>query len=239
MLRPPPAIAALLKRVPGLQALVRRIEDADHFALERSIRWGSKLVVLQPYTTSAEERYPALFERLARELGSLAEPRILSFGCAGGEEVRALRRRLPQARITGVDVNPRAIARAQRKDRDPLSCYLLADRPPAGEVFDAILALSVFRHGTLERERPESCSAVLPFERVAEILSSLDEALQPGGWLAFGHAQFRLADVPATARYTCETRFPNELARSTVLYGPDDRLLESAPDSGGLYRKPD
>ncbi|WP_095012936.1 class I SAM-dependent methyltransferase [Tsuneonella mangrovi] len=238
MLRPPPAIATLLKRVPGLQALVRRIENPDHFALEQSIRNGSRLAVLQPYTTSAEDRYPALFDRLARELGSLSEPRILSFGCAGGEEVRALRKRLPRAHITGIDVNPRAVARARRMDRNPRSRYLLADRPLQGETFDSILALSVFRHGTLERETPDSCADVLPFARVAEVLSALDEALRPGGWLAFGHAQFRLADVPATVRFTCETRFPDELAVSTVLYGPDDRLIEGATDSGGLYRKP-
>ena len=41
-------------------------------------------------------------DALAERLAGLPEPRILSFGCSSEVEVRALRSRLPQARITGI-----------------------------------------------------------------------------------------------------------------------------------------
>lgn len=235
-MRLPAALRSVLKRIPGLRALVRRWHDPDLWALDRSVARGASLGVLQPYTTTSEDRYPALFDRLAAELAGCDKPRVLSFGCSGGEEVRALRRRLPDAWVVGIDVNPRALARARRKDRHPRSCYLVGDRPPPGEPFDAVLALAVFRHGVLGEHQPDSCAGVLPFARVAEAFAALDGALRPGGVLAWGNAHFRLGDMPGGERYALiETT--DDLDPFEVVYGCDDRRSPIAEDRGGLYRK--
>jgi len=235
-MRLPAALRSILKRVPGLRALVRWWHDPDLWALDRSLARGTSLGVLQPYTTTSEDRYPALFDRLAAELAGRDAPRVLSFGCSGGEEVRALRRRLPDAWIVGVDVNPRALARARRRDRHPRSSYLVGDRPPPGQPFDAVLALAVFRHGALRGDKPDGSAGVLPFARVAKAFASLDAALRPGGALAWGNAHFRLADMPGGGRYTLiETTA--DLDPFEVAYGPDDRRLPPSGERGGLYRK--
>lgn len=228
---------AWARRVPGARALYRRWSSGDLVALERSMAAGSALAPMQPWTTTAEDRYPELFDRLAGELAAKADARVLSFGCAGGEEVRALRRRMPAATIVGVDVNPRALSRARRKDRHHRSCYLIGDRPPPGAPFDAILALAVFRHGTLERQRLTSCADLLPFAQAAATFAALDAALRPGGLLAFGNAHFRLADLPGGEHYALVATFDEELARSQPLFGPDDRLIDGASAAGGLFRK--
>lgn len=219
-----------------LHALRRKFPNRDLAALRRMLARGSDLAVLQPWTTSGVDRYPALFDALAERLAHIAEPRVLSFGCAGGEEVRALRRRMAGATIVGVDVNPRALDRARRADRDPRSCYLIGDRPPPGDPFDAVLALAVFRHGALERNRVANSRDLLPFARAAEAFARLDTALRQGGLLAWGNAHVRLADLPGGDRYMLEAAF--EVPEPSYwLYGPDDRLRAGASEPGGLYRK--
>ncbi len=150
--------------------------------------------------------------------------------------MRALRRRLPAAWLVGIDVNPRALARARRRDRHPRSSYLVSDRPPPGEPFDALLALAVFRHGALGGDKPDSCAAILPFARVAEAFAALDAALRPGGLLAWGNAHFRLSDMPGGGGYELiETTA--DLDPFEVAYGADDRRLPASVERGGLYRK--
>ena len=226
------------RRVPGAMAagrwLHRRL-DPELRAIECSQRTHGP-ALFQPFPDTCEERYPALFDALAARLALLEAPRILSFGCSSGEEARALRRRLPRARITGIDANARAIARARRADRDPLSRYVCTSRVPPDERFDAILALAVFRHGELEALRPGSCAAILPFARFCAGIAMLDAALEPGGWLAIWNAQFRFADTPAAPRYRSEP-----LAMLTppqaLLYGPDDRRLIGATYAEALFRR--
>ena len=72
--------------------------------------------LLQPWPVTAPDRHPALFALAAERLAGTAEPRILSFGCSTGEEPITLARYLPQARIDGLDINPRNVAEARRKN---------------------------------------------------------------------------------------------------------------------------
>ncbi|WP_120716297.1 class I SAM-dependent methyltransferase [Tsuneonella amylolytica] len=229
-----PRVPPALRPFSALRAFRRRLHNPDLAALGRMVAGGSDLAVLQPWTTSSEERYPALFDAVAGAFADRPDPRILSFGCAGGEEVRAHRRRLPDATIVGVDVNPRALERARRRDRNPLSCYLIGDRPPPGAPFDAALALAVFRHGEIERHRPDTCTPILPFAAAAATFAPLDAAIAPGGYLGWGHAHFRLADLPGGANYelvdTCG------LEPSTCLYGSDGFRVEGTGPAG-LFRK--
>lgn len=190
--------------------------------------------LFQPYPTTSAERYPALFDALAERLSALPAPRVLSFGCASGEEVRALRSRLPHARITGVDANARAITLARAAD--PTGDYRCAARIEPGEQWDAILALAVFRHGRLYAERPADCAAVLPFARFAAGVAMLDTCLAPGGYLAIGNANFRFGDTALAGRYAVE---PPRLApvEGDPRYGPDNRLCGMVVDDEVLFRK--
>jgi Methyltransferase domain len=228
----------IARRIPGGMALGRRL----HRALDPELRAMFRLrrtradAVFQPVAYTRDERYPALFDAVAVRLAAIPAPRILCFGCASGAEVRALRVRLPHARMTGVDINPRAIAQAVQAD--PLSRYVCADRPEAGARYDAILALAVFRHTDLEAHRPDVCTAVLPFRRFADGAAMLDSSLEPGGWLAICHAHFRFDDTAAARGYADdEFRMTDETAGG-LLYGPDDGRLDDTAWDKVLFRKP-
>ena len=241
MNRPDPDRLEPLRRiarlVPGGMALGQRLRRWTDPDLREVARLQTDLAgqVLQPFPDTYEERYPELFDALAAHLAALPAPQILSFGCSSGAEVRALQRRLPQARIVGLDLNRRALAQA--KAIDSAGDYRLATAPQAGERFDAILAMAVLRHGQLEADRPEQCAQVMPFARFAEAAAMLDSALKPQGWLAIGHAHFRLRDWSGANRYQADdTAFPG-LSDPELLYGADDCRIEQPGQIAVLHQK--
>ena len=156
---------------------------------------------------------------LARRRGAERRLRILSAGCASGEEpytLAMLVRSAPQlaswdVRIQGIDVNPAAIARA-REGR--YSAWSLRQTSPAlrarffrGEgrdfrVIDEVRALVSFEERNLVEDDPElwaagSCdvvfcrNVVMYFspEVIRQVVGRIARALAPGGYLFLGHAE--------------------------------------------------
>ena len=232
-------LRTMLKRLPGARALanwLRCLLVPDHREIQR-LRRAEAARLLQPFPTTSEDRYPELFDALAARLAGVAQPRILSFGCSSGEEVRALRMRMPQARIIGIDLNRLMIARARAADPGHAQDYRCDGAPQPGERFDAVLALAVFRHGELEAQRPEYCTAILPFARFEHGLALLDTHLVPGGWLALYNQHFRLGDTALAASYSPDPLRVTCHAPLTLLYGPDDRRIDGGCEVTALFRK--
>ena len=113
------------------------------------------------------------------------DQRVLEIGCGTGNLAILIKRLHPDAEVVGIDPNPKALARAQRKAwREALSVQLdrgFAEELPYPEAsFDRVLSALMFHHlGPEEKER------------------TLDEArrvLKPGGslhLLDFGGEQVR------------------------------------------------
>lgn len=231
----------LARRIPGALVasrwLHRRI-DPELRAIER-LRRTAPAALLQPFPDTFEDRYPELFAALADRLRGIERPRVLSFGCSDGAELRSLRRYLPTAELVGIDLNPRALARAMAQADKGMRYRLAGDTSDEPrESFDAILALAVLRHGELEAHRPLDCAAILPFAKIAAALADLDARLKPGGWLAVWHAHFRVRDATATAGYTSESLPFSENDPLDVLYGKDNLRLDGLTSAEVLFRKP-
>lgn len=181
-----------------------------------------------------------MFAEIARQLEGLAEPRLLSFGCSSGEEAFTLLRYLPTARIDAIDLNARAIAAAQdRGAREHCDRIVFArsGTPPANApVYDAILCLSVLRHGDLDALRPDICTALLPFARFDAVLTTLDAVLKPGGLLAIWASNFRFAEARIAPDYT-PLEVPGMQAEIGAFYGADDHLLADDSNDRFLFRK--
>ena len=142
----------IFDKIPGIRRalrLGRALLSPRHRAIERLKNGGDG--AFQPWPTTAPERYPEVFDFLTKRLSDIDAPRVLSYGCASGEEVEALARRMPQARITGLDPNAHAIAQARRRVDLPNVTFTIADRPDPAERYDAILAMAVFRDGRLKQ----------------------------------------------------------------------------------------
>lgn len=227
--RGPPRLAA---------ALWRLATDRQYRAVKR-LAWFGGRSVFQPFATTRADRYPVVFAHLREALGAREGVRVLSFGCATGEEVFSLRAYLPRATIRGIDINRASIAAAQARlaaAPDPALSFAVGDGAAGepAERYDAILCMAVLRDGRLGR-RPPHCDHRIRFESFERTLADLDRALKPGGLLVIRHANFRFADTALAARF--EPALPLTSLARIPLYGPDNRLIADASPDDGIYRK--
>lgn len=219
-----------LKRIGLLAQAVRFVRALATPIGRGQLRAGAGL--LQPATVTGMDRHPALFMPLQALLGGHSALRLLSFGCSTGEEAFTLARYFPNATIDAIDANPACIAQARRTaqtsehhDVAHRIRFLCAATPDAGGGdYDAVLCLSVLRHGTLDVERPERCTALMPFARFADMVAALDARVRAGGVLMLWGCNFRFRDTPTAAAYRVVPS-PAKRPQPGPFYGPGDRLL--------------
>ena len=200
----------------------------------------------QPDTFTMPGRMPACFAHCRAALGDGdgAGRAILSFGCSTGEEIHTIAQFLPAARITGIDINPRAIAQARAAMPPDLAgrvrLSVAADAAAEEDAaFDAIFAMAVFRHSGL-KSAPARCDRLLDFADFERVATGLARTLKPGGMLYIVHAHFRFGDTAIARGFDVVlTREPGPGAEPNPLYGADNRLLSfgvAATDIGWRKR---
>jgi SAM-dependent methyltransferase len=233
--------------IPLLLPIWRALRDwlSPHHRALRQIAANQSDLLLQPSNLSRQDRYPGIFAALARQLEGVTEPRILSFGCATGDEVFTLQKLFPAARITGIDINPRNIAMAQSRLAHMGAIegirFVCAGSAvdEADESFDAVLALAVLRHGDLQAQRPDSCAAILPFDQVERAVAGLARCARPGGFLAIWNCHFRFCDMASAATFETVWSDPQGARANSPLYGVDNRRLAEPGYAAALFRKID
>ena len=218
-----------------------------HYLRDPIFRRDHRLARRQPEnlfqfrTVTAPNRYPRLFAYL-REHVTAPHARVLSFGCATGEEVFSLRRYLPAATIKGLDINPANIATCASR---------LAVAPDAGlafavgssaatetpESYDAVLALAVFQHPDLKLDRRvATCAPRIRFVDFERVVAGLAAGVKPGGYLALRHTAFRFADTACSRDFTLRLELPTEVA-FFPRFDRDDRRIADAATEQVVFQK--
>jgi SAM-dependent methyltransferase len=235
------------ERIPLLLPVWRRLRDrlSPHHRALRRVAADQGDVLLQPSNLSRQDRYPGIFAALTSKLEGVAEPRILSFGCANGDEVFTLHRLFPAARITGIDINPRNIAKAQKRLAGMSEAHAIrficagsVDDEPDG-AYDAVLALAVLRHGDLQAQLPDSCAAILPFDQAERAVAGLARCVRPGGYLAIWNCHFRFCDMASARSFETAWSDPRGAQANSPLYGPNNRRLAEPGYADAMFRKID
>lgn len=210
---------------------IRLLSSADGLSvLVTSILRSSDIHQTTTYTEP--DRYPALFDYAVR-IAPEAD-RILSFGCATGEEIFSLRARFPGAEIIGVEINARCrrIARRQLAG-DRLS--KVVSTPPHSQRFDLIFALAVLQrepHRVIETDE-RNLRSHYPFDRFDETVARLVELLAPEGILLVQHSQYRIEDWTGSAELKPLADSP---PASGPFFGPDGGRHDDAT-SATAFRK--
>jgi trans-aconitate 2-methyltransferase len=121
------------------------------------------------YLVYADERGRPFAELLAR-VAAESPDTVVDLGCGPGNLTTLLRRRWPDAEITGLDSSPEMIAQA--RDADPTIAFEVADlRDWLGRADEVDV---LFSNATLQW---------IPGH--LDLLPDLVRAVRPGGWLAF------------------------------------------------------
>ena len=238
-------LRANAKAIPGAQSLWRSLRGIVH-PHERAVRRAQMLspgLLLQPSHFTSVDRYPWLFKFLGEKLAKYEAPRVLSYGCATGEELFSLQAYSPDAQLVGIDINPRNIAicnrklakRAAKSDMQFRCAGSPADEAP--ESFDAILCLAVLRHGALQEQLPDNCAPWIQFAAVDQMVTDLARCVKPGGYLAIWHSHFRFADMSVAAQFTPVLSHERSSRESTPFYGPDNRRLDGADYCDAVFQK--
>lgn len=205
--------------------------------------WVKRLVVhrrhprgmFQPYGFTVPDRYPPLFRDVQKRLEGRANLRLLSFGCATGEEIATLAGYFPGAALKGVDINPAAIAAARAAHPEAAFAVAGSTEAEPSETYDAVFCLAVLRHGDLGRDRPARCDALIRFAEFARLTADFARCLKPGGLLAIRHSNFRFEDTEASSAFTPLLRAPR--LADTPKYGRDNARLPDAAREIVLWRK--
>jgi SAM-dependent methyltransferase len=145
----------------------------------------------QLQTTTWENRYSEVFQTVQiyrRQLGLKGIPRILSFGCSHGQELRTLKAYFPEAALFGCDVNSEALANSARIP----GCTIFRSSRQAIEAFgpfDVITAMSVLCRFSLSQSAT-SLKRIFPFSEFEDHLESLHRTLSDGGVLCIHNANY-------------------------------------------------
>ncbi len=219
------------------------LSDAN-FRSVMLLRWRKPTNLFQPFAETADDRYPEIFRFVRQQIGDGPACRILSFGCATGEEVLTLRQYFPLATVKGIDINKRNIAAAQRKVREhgltgiELETAGAADREPESS-YDAIFAMAVFRHGGLGPSgRAGRCDHLIRFVDFEATVNGLAKALRPGGLLFIAHSNFRFGDTLASKFFDVVYRARQHGADpGTPIFDRNNRHLPESDHSDIGFRK--
>lgn len=237
-------LKGLLRQLPGfavLRFVVRCLRSARS-RREALFELSRPDGVFQPYATTWPDRYPGIFRFVREEIGDGPHIRILSFGCASGEEVFSLRRHFAEAEIVGIDANPYNIAACRRTARRQggsglvfrTACSVAAE-PDMG--YDAIFCMAVLRHGQLTPS-DSRCDHLLRFADFARTVGDFARCLRPGGLLAIRHSNFRFCDSAIADGFDVALRVAGDQAAPAVpLFGPDDRRLAVPAYDEVVFRK--
>jgi ubiquinone/menaquinone biosynthesis C-methylase UbiE len=174
--------------------------------------------------------------------------RILDIGCGTGNLAMLIKRLHPDAEVVGIDPDPKALARAQRKaGREALSVHL--DRGFAEELpypdasFDRVLSALMFHHlGPEEKEKTlDEARRVLKPDGSLHLLDFGGEQVRSDGFIArLHHRSERLRDnfgdrIPTHMR---EAGFadPEEVAHRVTIAGRLTYYRASTPREGSEAR---
>ncbi len=220
-----------------------------HFAADPVFRrdhlllWRRPTNLYQHRSVTLPDRYPAIFDLLRQKLADVANPRLLSFGCATGDEVFSLRSYFPTAYIKGIDINPANIAACRRQlarnggdDTLAFAIGSSAANEPA-ESYHAVLCMAVFVRWQLKRDRNiATCEPHLRFSDFAQAAAELAACVVPGGYLVIRHAMFRFADTPAAREFSCVLTLPQP-KEFFPRFGPDNRRLADTEHEAVVFQK--
>jgi SAM-dependent methyltransferase len=193
---------------------------------------------LQFSTYTSYDRYPDLFSILQKEYENNTSAKILSFGCATGEEVATINTYLPKAHIWGVDINEFCIKQARKKCKGPnITLVHTSEKSYFSENdFDAILCLAVFQHPR-NRHQTNLETSSWPFEKFETEIAFLCNKLKPGGLLFIDHCDFNFIETSSIPDFEIFNTPNNPILRDRPIFNKLNQKVSDQNFSFRIFKK--
>lgn len=158
-------------------------------------------------TTAATcmNRYPDIFSGCLAYFDENDPIRILSFGCATGEEVITLHQYFPKAQIVGAEINKHSLKQCRKI---PVGDHIhfidsLPEEIKKYAPFDAIFCMAVLQRtpGVIAEEQITDLKKIYPFEKFERQIRELDGYLKQGGLMVVHMSQYDFSDTDIASRY--------------------------------------
>lgn len=151
------------------------------------------------------DRYPAIFSACRDYFAGQPDLRILSYGCATGEEVLTLRKYFPHAFIVGVEINRHSLRQCRQLKVDDRIAFMEPNFTRVAEAgpFDAIFCMAVLQRtpDLVEEKGIVDLTPIYPFEKFDRKVTELDSWLKSRGLLAIYNSQYLFSDASVSAKY--------------------------------------
>lgn len=203
--------------------------------VELFAKWKNNPNHHQISTFTKSNRYPDIFKECSQYLQPIESPRILSFGCSTGEEVRTLSQYLPTATVYGVDINQWCIKQCikQNTSNSQHFYHRLSKEFNSLESCDAIFCMAVFQKTDDRLPNKKDNTKLFTFSAFEEDILILDQKLKIKGLLIIDHSDFNFLDTVIAKNYEPLNFEGNQILRKFPLF---DTTNQKISDEKYLYR---
>ena len=194
----------------------------------------------QTTSSTCLDRYPEIFAATRDYFSGKQPPKILSFGCATGEEVLTLRRYFPESEIVGVEINQNSLRICRSRSVDEKVTFLEStpENIAAQGPYDLIFCMAVLQRtpGTIQDKQIRDLKKIYPFEKFQQKVQELDENLNVGGLFVIHMSQYDLPDTNLAPRYHPHGDW-NQNYYGPYVFGPDSKIKTITANRHSIFVK--
>lgn len=181
----------------------------------------------QTTSSTCLNRYPEIFAACRDYFQDKQPPRILSFGCATGEEVVTLRLYFPESEIVGAEINQNSLRICRNRGLDGKVTFIEStpENIAAHGPYDLIFCMAVLQRtpGIIGDKQIRDLKKIYPFEKFQQKLLELDKTLNIGGLFVIHMSQYDLPDTVLAPNYRPHGDW-NQDCYGPYVFGPDSKI---------------
>lgn len=166
--------------------------------------------------------------------------RILSFGCATGEEVITLRYYFPDATIIGAEVNKYCleVCNLRRLDEKMIFIDSTDEEIVRNGPYDAIFCMAVFQRTPeqITLDGVKNIKRIYPFAKFEKQICKLDQHLKEKGLFVVHYSQYDYTDTQIAGHYQVYGDCGQEDYRCSV-FDKNGDLIAKAPKRYSIFIK--
>ena len=151
------------------------------------------------------DRFSVIFSACKEYFKDRKDIRILSFGCATGEEVIALRYYFPDVTIIGAKVNKYCLEVCNRRRHNKKMIFIDSTDEEIAKYgpYDVIFCMAVFQRTPeqITLDEVKNIKRMYPFEKFEGQICKLDQQLNEKGLLVVHYSQYDFADTRIAGHY--------------------------------------